>query len=536
MPALERAPAAAAALLYLGFFRGVVDLAPEDRGFDLHLLNLLQSLAGSLSRRGSRAARFYRSARLCSVVAALLLVSLGLSACGKSFYFAGRVLPPSRILNRVLIAVQNSGRGQLFLVDGLYDVRHSFDNKIPSFPINGYNGSSLPVSIQNLPGEQVGLVYSSSDGSLAQVNYQTESAASLLPAPTTNAIASSIFASTSRQYIVAALQQNHVIEVFDASATPSIFLLNLPGVYRVSINSGGTVALAFVQNDNSVYSVVHLTAAQQLLAVNNPAFPINGRAAEDCEPQNLPQYCVYPVALNAKTAAGFDRPTKAVFSPDGSSAYVIDCGPECGGQKAGLTQIPLSSGALNAGAQGPAGSNLTTSTFLPVPGGATDALFNGSTMYVAGQQLVAADGLFTGELSVVNPGAGTVSAPIPISDGTHQRMVLADDSTLWIGSSDCQGGERYKQSQSGTATPYGCITMFNTATNTVTTIESYKGDGTGIAALTGLRKVYTAEGGQVYIYKTTDGTALDNANVTVQGTAVDVAYMDAPDDSDNTWY
>ncbi len=54
--------------------------------------------------------------------------------------------------------------------------------------------------------------------------------------------------------------------------------------------------------------------------------------------------------------------------------------------------------------------------------------------------------------------------------------------------------------------------------------------------MTALGKVYTAEGGQVYIYSTTDGSALDNANVTEQGIVTDVAYMDAPNDSDNTWY
>ena len=516
----------APALIYLAFFRAS---AAEDRGFHLRLLNLFESLLAPAS------SRIRRYVRVGSVVAALLLVSLALTACGKSYYFAGRVLPPSGILNRVLIAVQNSGRGQLFLVDGLYDIRHSFDNKVQSYPIGGYNGSSLPVAIQNLPAEQVGLVFSSSDGSVSQVNYQTESSTSLFSAPATNAVASSLFASSSRQYIVAAQQQNHVLEVFDASATPSTYLLDLPGVYRVSINPSGTIALAFVQNDNTVYSVVHLTSAQQQAAVNKPTtFQINGNTAHDCEPQNLPQYCVFPVST---ANAPVDRPTKAVFSPDGSSAYIIDCGPECGGQTAGMTQIPISAGVLNMGAAGPAGSNLATSRFIAVPGGATDAIFNGGTMYVAGQQpAVPADGLLTGELSVVNPAAGTVSAPVPISDGTHSRMVLADDSSLWIGSSNCQGGERYKQSQAGAATPYGCITLFNTATNTVTAIESYKGDGTGIAALTNLHKVYTAEGGQVYIYNTTAGAALDNANVTVQGTAVDVAYMDAPDDSDNSWY
>jgi hypothetical protein len=74
----------------------------------------------------------------------------------------------------------------------------------------------------------------------------------------------------------------------------------------------------------------------------------------------------------------------------------------------------------------------------------------------------------------------------------------------------------------------------------VTLLEPYNGDATGIAAVTGLHKIYTAEGGQVFIYATggsyTAGTAIDNSNVTVTGTAYDVAYMDATSDSDNTDY
>jgi len=44
--------------------------------------------------------------------------------------------------------------------------------------------------------------------------------------------------------------------------------------------------------------------------------------------------------------------------------------------------------------------------------------------------------------------------------------------------------------------------MFNTASGAVT-IDSYQGDGTGIAGIEGLHKVYTTEGGQIYIYSTT---------------------------------
>jgi hypothetical protein len=67
-------------------------------------------------------------------------------------------------------------------------------------------------------------------------------------------------------------------------------------------------------------------------------------------------------------------------------------------------------------------------------------------------------------------------------------------------------------------------------------IEPFQGDLTGIAAVTTLHKIYIAEGGQVYIYQTTDGTAINNFYVTVTGTAYDVAYMDADTDADNTVY
>jgi hypothetical protein len=46
-------------------------------------------------------------------------------------------------------------------------------------------------------------------------------------------------------------------------------------------------------------------------------------------------------------------------------------------------------------------------------------------------------------------------------------------------------------------------------------------------------KVYTAYGGQVHIFSTVDGSENDNEYVAVQGTALDVAYMDALTDDAN---
>jgi hypothetical protein len=471
---------------------------------------------------------------LLSVVVLICSVSF-LTACGKNFYFAARNLPPSGVANRVLVAVQNPSaltKGALLFDDAFYDIRHAYNNVNKTFSIGGFAGA-LPVTIQNMPEQQVGAVYSIGDGSLTTVSYATEKVLSSTAAGNLNGISQSIFISRDLSYIYAASQSAHSLTVLDHGRTVT---LNVPGVYRVSVNPGNTVALAFVQNTNDVYSVVHLNADQQQAAINNPhwnpGLP-NSQPAQDCEPQSLPVYCVFPVS--AASGVSFDQPIKAVFSTDGSTAYVLDCGPECGGTTSGITTIPITASSLNPSGVGASGIAMLATSNIAVPGGATNGLFNGSTFYVAGQQLQS-DGLLAGNLSIVNTATGQVTGQYSISDGTHNKMVLADNDTLWIGSYQCQSGERYKLSQStAPGTPFGCITMFNTSNNSVL-VESFKGDGTGIAAVISLNKVYTAEGGQVYIYNTADGTARDNTNVTVTGTAYDVAYMDAATDGDNTTY
>jgi hypothetical protein len=130
------------------------------------------------------------------------------------------------------------------------------------------------------------------------------------------------------------------------------------------------------------------------------------------------------------------------------------------------------------------------------------------TLYVLGEGsttgTLAAGQLFSGFLTPVNLTNLTAAAPISVSDsapGQRTRMILADDNTLWLGGIRCTEGQRY-----ATGEPYGCLTMFNISTNTVTMIEPYQGDLTGLAAITGLHKLYIAEGGQVYIYSTSDGS------------------------------
>ena len=495
-----------------------------------------------------------KSSLWISAGAALLVAAL-LAGCGTTTYFAGRALPPSKLQNRVLIAVQNPSafvKGELEFVDAYYDIRSGYAGQPAAFSISGFGGA-LPTTIQNLPEEQLGVIYASGDGSLTPVDYGGEKTGSAVNG--LNGPSSSVFMTRSRQFVFAASEQARVLTVVN-QGNGSSYALSLPGVYRVSVNPGGTLALAFVRNSNYVYYPRQLTSSQSVAYSGGPsAWP---KAAVDCEPQNLPGWCLFqaqsPDTLDATgTYYGaplvFDRPVKAVFSGDGSTAYVLSCGLECGGTNSYVSLLPTTplifplgqtSGLLPCNSAPCANSKTVPMTSIPVPAGASNALLSNTTMYVVGQQLMA-DGYFGGFLTVLNLANNTVVAstsaspnPVSISDGIAggpSRMVMADDNTLWIGMTKCNQGERLHNNQ-----PFGCLTMYNTSTNKVVMLEPYAGDATGIAAVTGLHKIYSAQGGQVYINYTTTGAAIDNQYVTVTGTASDVAYMDAVSDSDNTVY
>ena len=494
--------------------------------------------------------------------ASALIVAAVLAGCGKTTYFAGRPLPPSGLINRVLIAIQNPSsftKGGLEIVDGYYDIRSSYNGKTPNFSVSGFSGA-LPVSIQNMPEEELGAVYGSGDGSLTYVNYAKEATNGTQSG--LNGVSSSVFTTRSQTFTFAASQSSHVFTVIDKTNNGT-YALSLPGVYRVSVNPGGTVAMAFVQNSNFIYYPRKLSAIETTSFSGGPStWP---RAAIDCEPLNAPGWCLFQAqspdhpdplyygqngqpSLFYGAPLIFDRPIKALFSADGGTAYVLNCGPECGGSTASISQFAVGAMVFQVSQQSgklPSTGSIPT---LNIPGGASNALITGSTMYVVGQCLAQSsssqptcaaaaqqsDGLFTGNLTIVDLNANTAGSPISISDGAPgapSRILPADDNTLWIGMTKCTNGERYAK-----GLPYGCLTMFNTSTNSVAMLEPYQGDLTGIADVEGLHKVYVAEGGQVHIYHTTNGIELDNQYVTVTGTAYDVAYMDAKSDTNNTVY
>jgi hypothetical protein len=469
---------------------------------------------------------------LLTVVCAVLLA--GLAGCGQDIYrtastnFAGRPTPPSGLQQRVMVGLTaNGSQGGLAILDGLRDLRNNVQNTIPGFSISGYSGA-FPSLILNYPEQLRGYVYSNSTPyNLVAVDYGKETSSGA--AATFNTPGNSVAISPDFLRVYAALEQPGQILVAD-NQTGTQYALNLPNVYKVAVNRGDTVALALTRNSNLLYRIIKLNQ-------NTTVFP---PGAIDCQPTLLPIYCVVPVP------GTFDRPVDVTFALDGSNAYVLNCGIECGGGTnggAGISFIP----------QGPLQINLIpTATPYPavvtnrvaVPGGVTAAISDGTYLYLAGQQKQP-DGLFTGELSLLNLTSLTVSAPISISDGTHTKLIFADDNTLWIGSQFCSTGERAKLNLN-----YNCLTRFDLGKQTATIVPTnvvpgsttagqqvpypngdnnqfYYGSLTDICWIQNYHKVYTAYGGQVHAFNTVDGSEINNFNITLQGTVLSMAYMDA---------
>jgi hypothetical protein len=473
----------------------------------------------------------------------LIAASVGLSSCHSAAYYyykfpqynyAGRPIPPSQLAQRVMIAVSSNGSfGSLQIVDALRDIRSNVENTIPSFQISGYS-SGLPTTIFNFPSELRGYVYSNSDGSLANIDYSGE--ASKGQVGSFQSGTSSIAIPPTFGHYYGAESNAGILEIVDASGAGP-YLLNIPNVFRVAVNKGDTVVLAMVRNSDALYRIFKLNQSQYPTA----QAAIAATGSVDCQPALLPVYCAVPVP------GAYDRPYGAYFSLDGTTAYVLNCGPECGGTTASvslLQQGPLNNNVIPSS---PTQPNPTIAN-VPVPGGVTTALSDGTTLYLAGQQLQP-DGLFAGFLSTMSLATNTITGRYSISDGTHTKMLFADNNTLWIGSQYCATGERAKLGQN-----YNCLTRVVLGGTTLTpqvvpnvtpggtTVvpypnqnndQYYYGSLTGICWVQNYNKVYTAYGGQVHIFNTADGTERDNEFVAVAGSALDVAYMDALTDDAN---
>ncbi len=485
-------------------------------------------------------------ARSAAAVALVAVVAL-LAGCGARPYkttvdqFAGRPVPPSKLTQRVMVAINHASvvAGALEILDAKRDIRSNVYQANSTFMISSFSANAL--QILNYPEETRGYVYST-DGSVTTINYSTEAGAGATAAGT--GTISSYFVPSDVQSVYTTSESTGTFTMSApaaGSATTSslgtTYSFPIPDVYKVVSNPSHTVVLLFLRNSDTVYRLLFLSSGQ------TP--PPNYLT---CQPLNDPIYCIVPVGSTQADGTvkepSFHRPYDAYFSPDGTQVYVMSCGSECGGTAAnGDAQAAVNFANLNMLRYDYYPGTVYTSPIVsstPVAGGATTAISDGTTLYVAGQSLQA-DGLYGGNLSLINLATKTVSQTLSIADGTHSKMLFADNNTLWIGSINCASGERAAHNQN-----YNCLTRFDTSAKAAGIVPAvtpgtaasvpypnenldlyYYGSLTGLCYVEGLSKMYTAYGGQVHAFNTVDGSEINNQFITVQGTAEDVSYMDA---------
>jgi hypothetical protein len=194
----------------------------------------------------------------------------------------------------------------------------------------------------------------------------------------------------------------------------------------------------------------------------------------------------------AKTATrvdGFDRPTSAVFLSDNSRAFVLNCGPECGGAVASVTVLNL--------------ANNEQVAKIPVSA-ATVGFLSSSNLFVAGT----AGG--QGKLDIVNTSSLAVSqSGIPIGNGFHRLMALGANNKLFIGAQTCTGG---------------CLSIVDT-TNQNVVVSNTPGDVTGMQPIPDRPVVYVIQGGELVIYDTNTSQP-QSTQVDIVGQAYDVVFVD----------
>ena len=219
-----------------------------------------------------------------------------------------------------------------------------------------------------------------------------------------------------------------------------------------------------------------------------------------------------PVA--ACTVGGFDRPVWAVFDSSGSTAYVFNCGLECGGS-GNASIVPLNMGTQTTGAPIPLVSGGLT-------GGATVGLLAGNLLYVAGTPPGVACGMGTaaqncGVLSVVDIASSAVAAAQLIPDGYHDRMQMGANGQLFVGSRTCTNVISAGETR-------GCLAIYDTVHSTVV-VPPQNGDVTGIEPVPNRKVVYVCQGGALRIYDTTTDQ-LQTTQVNIVGQAIDVKVVD----------
>jgi hypothetical protein len=415
----------------------------------------------------SSAARILRLLLVTPAVAAFL----AFTACGGSGNGSNKP-QTSKLTNRAFVS--NTFSGGLQIVDTQKDVTattgstvNSFGQIIPGTPLSISVGNNISFEVES-PDHSVTVVYSSSPPALSFVTNVTEQTAGSLVL--NGATGMALFSpDSSKLYMpepnlsVSGATRLGGVQVLNRTTASITANYAVASARYVAISPSGQYLLVFADNSDSVFLI------------------------------DLNATTVTPVEV-----PGFARPINAFFSSDSNTAYVLNCGPECGSSEpASVARFDIPSKMITAS--------------VPV-GGASVGLVNGNTLYVAGSPVPPGTSSSYDAVDIGNMSRITMNS-VAIGDGFHTTMALATNNKLYIGANSC----------SNTVT--GCLSVVDVSTNTAENPLPPRGVVTSLLAVKNRNVIYAVEGGVLNIYNT-DTNTLQGTQLTFTGALYSIVQVD----------
>ena len=276
--------------------------------------------------------------------------------------------------------------------------------------------------------------------------------------------------------------------------------VDIPSVQYLAIDNGGDRLLAFSPNGPNPNSIAVVTPSN--LGTNNPV-------------------------VTYVAGAGIDHPVQAFFSSDDSTAYIVNCGAECGGNQASVQQLNMTNNTLGTSVPACIPQPASNPVICQGPAAGSVALLNGSTMYLAGTPYTVGGGesllcpagatqaQYCGQLTIIDLSTMSVTntSEIIITDGYHDRIAMGANGQLVIGAHTCSEIIPPTPPPAG-AEVRGCLSIYNTLNTAVGTVPAgavvippANGDVTGLQPIASRDVVYVVQGyptpgGSLYIYCT----------------------------------
>jgi hypothetical protein len=436
----------------------------------------------------------------------VFVASICLISCSKS---SKPKNPPSGLDTRVFASqsvTAGSTFGSLVIVD-------AYNDTLPRTAGIGSGTFNAPGLMAISANRATVIVFDSGSNTVDIVNTTTESTSGsiALPGATTSMVipaqsATLAFTAVPTASVAGILSPAGAVVEMNLASGSTRSSIGVPGAQTVVTNAGGTQLLAFSDDSDT-------------MAVLSPAIAVSP-VDQGCDSGSLSTACFL--------VSGFSRPVYAIYSSDGSTAYVLNCGLQCGGTQ------PASVAVVNT-------ATFAITNTIPVEG-ATWALISGTTMYVAGTPPPATPGgntcmggpttaaITCGRLDIVDLNSLAVvnTQELYIPDGYHDRMDMSANGQLFIGSHTCTSIGDVNNPQGEVR---GCLAIYNTGLGNVV-IPPDNGDVTGLTGLTNRYVEYVAEAGNLRVYDTDRDILLLNeyyvptGTIPIVGVVIDVKEVD----------